>query len=85
MVIFQIWILKEVIAKIKYLPGHPEFITLDRDIKFLSHFLRELYKKMNTNLRYSSTCHPQIDGQTEMIDRTLGIVMRDFAGYKPKQ
>jgi hypothetical protein len=40
----------------------PRSIVLDKDTNFLGHFWRTLWKKMGTNLLFSSAYHPQIDG-----------------------
>ncbi|XP_054781849.1 uncharacterized protein LOC129289049 [Prosopis cineraria] len=44
-----------------------------------------LWKKMGTKLQFSSTSHPQIDGQTEAINRILGNLLRSFVGKNLKQ
>jgi hypothetical protein len=54
----------------------PATIVLNRDAKFLSHFWRTLWNKLGTKLLFSTTCHPQTDGQKEVVNHTLGIMLR---------
>jgi hypothetical protein len=63
---------KEVIR----LHGLPRSIVLDRDTKFIGHFWRTLWKKLGTNLLFSSAYHPQTDGQTEVMNKSLGDLLR---------
>ncbi|GBG60229.1 hypothetical protein CBR_g3472 [Chara braunii] len=56
--------------------GLPLSIISDRDPRFTNRFWRRLHEVYGTQLRFSSSYHPQTDGQTEITNRTLGDILR---------
>ena len=52
------------------LHGAPRSIVSHRDVKFLIYFLKVLSRKLSAKLLFSTTCHPQTNGQT-VVNRTL--------------
>ncbi|KAI0524507.1 hypothetical protein KFK09_003878 [Dendrobium nobile] len=67
------------------LHGIPRSITSDRDVKFISHFWRELWRQLQTELKLSSAYHPQTDGQTEVVNRTLGNMLWCLVQNNPRR
>ena len=66
------------------LHGLPSTIVSDRDPVFTSKFWSELIKLQGISLAMSSSYHPQIDGQTEVVNKSLEHYLRAFAADRPQ-
>ena len=51
---------------------------MDRDTKLVGHFWRTLWKNLGTNLLFNSAYTPQMDGQTKVVNRSLGDLLRSL-------
>jgi hypothetical protein len=60
------------------LHGLPRSIISDRDTKFVGHFWRTLWKKLGIDMSFISTYHPQTDGQTEVVNKSFGKLLRSL-------
>ena len=58
--------------------GLPESIICDRDPRWTSDFWKGIAKFLRTRMSLSSSHHPQHDGQTEIVNRFLEVMIRAF-------
>jgi len=72
-------------TEIVRLHGLPNFIVSDRDVKFTRNFWQTLWKKLDTKLNFSLTYHPHNNGQTEVVNRSLGNLLRRLVGENSRQ
>jgi hypothetical protein len=66
------------LANVVKLHGFQEIIITDRDVRWTSAFWREVCKQFDIKLRFSSSFHPETDGQTERANRTLEEMLRHY-------
>jgi transposase InsO family protein len=66
-------------SRIVCLHGVPKKIVSDRGTQFTSKFWERLHETLDTQLRFSSTYHPQTDGQTKRVNQILEDMPRACA------
>ena len=69
---------KLVMRMIFALHGCPRLIVSDRGTQFDSQLWRELWEAMGTRVALATTHHPQTNGLTERLNRTLLSMIRKF-------
>jgi transposase InsO family protein len=62
--------------RIVCLHGVPKNIVSDRGTQFTSRFWERLHETLDTQLRFNFAYHPQIDGQTERVNKILEDMLR---------
>lgn len=73
------------LREIVRLHGIPRTITSNRDVRLLSHFWHTLRRKLGTKLQFTSVGHPQMDGQSEVVNHRLGNLLHYFVGKNIRQ
>jgi hypothetical protein len=64
------------ITDVLCLHGVPKMIISDRGSQFVARFWEQLHASLWTHLIYSSTYHPQMNGQMEQLNQILGDMLR---------
>jgi hypothetical protein len=63
----------------------PLSITSDRDCIFTSNFWKLLFKTLGTKLNYTTSYHPQTDGQSERVNQCLEMFLRCMVQDSPRK
>jgi hypothetical protein len=63
----------------------PKEIISDRDINFTSNFWKYLFNGFETKFLFSTTYHPQTNGQTERVNQVLEDMLRMHVMHQPKK
>jgi hypothetical protein len=62
------------------LHGFPTSIVSDRDPVFTGHVWRDLFQMAGIKLRMSTAFHPQMDGQSEVVNKVIAMYLRCVTG-----
>ena len=60
----------------------PSHITSNRGSEFISHFFRSLGKVLDIHLHFTSSYHPEGDGQTERMNQMLEQYLCIYCNYQ---
>eukprot|EP00253_Pinus_taeda_P026205 PITA_26205 len=67
------------------LHGLPKTIISYCDVKFTSVFWKTLFEELETQLSFSTTYHPQTDGQTGWVNQVVEDMLRAYVMQKPNK
>lgn len=56
----------------------------DRDPVFTGHVWRDIFKLAGVQLKMSTAFHPQTDGQSEIVNKTIAMYLRCITGDRPR-
>jgi len=62
--------------------GVPTHVTSDRGTEFVSHFFQSLGKALDMHLHFTSSYHPEGNGQTDRSNQTLEQYLRIYCNYQ---
>jgi hypothetical protein len=71
--------------EIARLHGVPKAIVFDRDPKFTSNFWNGLFKVFGKNINFSKTCHRELDGKKNTINRIIEDMLRTYVMENPSR
>lgn len=60
----------------------PRILLSDNGPQFVSNFWKEFFSLLQTDIRLTSSYHPQSNGQTERFNRTLIEALRSFVNAR---
>ncbi|MCO5564276.1 hypothetical protein L7F22_017935 [Adiantum nelumboides] len=66
------------VAQIFRFHGMPETIVFDRDPRFTSLFWKAIWENIGTQLQFSSSFHPQTDGQSEIANSVVLDLLKSY-------
>lgn len=76
---------KVFLENIQKLHGTPKVIVSDHDPILTSHFWKDLFSCLGTQLAHSSLYHPQLDGKIEVVNKCLEGYLHCFTSEKQLQ
>eukprot|EP00268_Persea_americana_P038198 TRINITY_DN37822_c0_g2_i1.p1 TRINITY_DN37822_c0_g2~~TRINITY_DN37822_c0_g2_i1.p1 ORF type:complete len:107 (-),score=16.12 TRINITY_DN37822_c0_g2_i1:215-535(-) len=66
--------------EVAYLHGLPKPIASGRDTKFMSYFQKTLWMAMKAKLHFFNAYNPETDGQTKVVNCSLGKSLLSHGG-----
>ncbi|MCO5574376.1 hypothetical protein L7F22_028159 [Adiantum nelumboides] len=73
------------VAQIFRLHGMPKTIVSDRDPRFTSLFWKAIWENIGTRLQFSSSFHPQTDGQSEIANSVVLDLLKSYISDQKTQ